>query len=96
MEIDEGVDLTTATHIYVTLTYGNNKTLLEKGDSDVTVESANRISIELTQAESLALPVGTAYVQVNYTYTVSGATKRATTDKAEISVYRNSKEVVIS
>ena len=96
MEIDGGIDLNDATHIYVTICNGNNETLLEKSDSDVTVESADKISIVLTQAEALSLPVGTATIQFNYTYTVDEDMRRAATEKAEISIYRNNKEVVIS
>ena len=96
MEIEDGIDLNDATHIYVTICDRKNVTLLEKSDSDVTIESADRISILLTQAEALALPVGTATIQVNYTYTVNGSMRRAATDKAEISIFKNNKEVVIS
>ena len=96
MEIDGGIDLNDATHIYVTICDSKNTTLLEKSDSDVTIESEDRISIVLTQAEALALPVGTANIQVNYMYEYDNDTRRAATERAEISIYRNNKEVVIS
>ena len=95
LEIEDDVDLTQATDVYVTLCDSRFTTLLEKHSTDVVVESKNVVSVTLTQAESLALPLGTAYVQVNWLYMEGSALRRGATDRGEVTVYRNNKEVVI-
>ena len=95
LEVEDDIDFTTATDIYITITDKDYATLLEKHGNDVTVESKKRISTVLSQSESLGLPAGTSFVQVNYLYDVDGDTRRGATDRAEVHVYKNNKEVVI-
>lgn len=57
------IDLTTATEIYVTLSQGKN----ELTKTDVTLQSANVITVLLSQEETLMFnPNGFANVQVNW------------------------------
>ena len=69
---DAGLDLTTASHVYVT--FSIRGVVVTKKDSDLTV-TENSVSCDLTQAETLQfitwdtlgdVPVA---VQVNWTYT---------------------------
>ncbi len=95
LEIEDDIDLNDCTHIYVTINDKKDVTLLEKSDTDLTIESERVLSFYLTQAESLSLPIGTALIQVNYTWDDDGVIRRGATDKAEVEIKKNNKEVVI-
>lgn len=62
---DEDLDLTSALHVYVTLTQGTKK--VTKKDTELVIQ-AKRIEFELTQKETLAFAEGSVKVQVNATY----------------------------
>ncbi len=95
LEIEDDIDLNDCTHIYVTINDKKDVTLLEKSDTDLTIESERVLSFFLTQAESLSLPVGTALIQVNYLWDDDGTLRRGATDKAEISIFKNNKNEVV-
>ena len=61
---DQTLDLTTASHVYVTFRGG---TELTKSDSDLEIE-AKKISVYLSQAETLAFSMGNVNIQANWTY----------------------------
>lgn len=60
----EDVDLTLASHVYVTFRGG---TVIEKSDADLEITSTS-ISVYLTQAETLSLAKGAVSIQANWTY----------------------------
>lgn len=96
LEVENDVTLTEADDVYVTISDRDFNTLLEKHSTDVNVESDKVVSVILTQAESLSLPAGTAFVQINYIYTEDGELRRGATDRAEISIFKNNKEDVVT
>lgn len=59
------LDLTQASHVYVTIA-GNMKVFTKTGD-DLIVEP-NRVSVYLSQADTLALQIENAKIQVDWTY----------------------------
>lgn len=80
--VPEDYDLTEAAHVYVSFKQG--KTLLKLTDGfDV---SAHQVDVYLTQADTLALNVGTAEVQLNWTY---GSGQRAATKPVTLNVLPN-------
>ena len=83
-------DPTTASKLILSFAYGNTP-FLEKDEDDVTVTSTS-VTVNLTQAESLAFPIGTVNAQINFI--VSGV--RIPTDIVRISVDQNLHMEVIS
>lgn len=65
LTLPQDIDLGEAAHVYFTLK--QNGAVIEKSDSDLTID-ANEVSVYLSQAETLALSVGTARLQLNWTY----------------------------
>lgn len=77
------VDLLTASNVYVTLKQGSN--ILTKSKPEVQVIDAKTVEITLTQQESLNFTLDKKIeLQLNWTYTNSGVTKRAATKIIEI------------
>lgn len=61
---DDDLDLTQASHVYVTFRGGMEVT---KADDELTV-AEKQIDVYLTQEETLSFRPGSVYVQVNWTY----------------------------
>lgn len=61
---DEALDLTAASHVYVTFVGGKTVT---KSDSELTIEE-KQISVYLSQEETLSFNTGLVSIQVNWTY----------------------------
>lgn len=91
----EGVDFTQASDIIVTFR-SPRAILAEKTGEDVQImgEGNNALSVFLTQEETLAFP-GQVMLQVNWTYTEGGTTKRACSEIAEVEVDQNLHNAVI-
>lgn len=89
-----GVNLSSANNVYVTLSNGLHT--ITKTGSDLAI-SATQVICYLTQAESLTFSEGRdVLVQVNWTYTDGGATKRAATITQAIEVTKQLLPEVIS
>ncbi len=80
LTLPEDIDLSFASHIYVTLGR-KGKAILQKTEEDLDID-ANIVSVFLSQEETLALPAGQVQIQINWTYLEAGATKRACSDIA--------------
>lgn len=81
LTLPEDIDLSFASHIYVTLGR-KGKAILQKTEEDLDID-ANIVSVFLSQEETLALPEGEVQIQVNWTYIEAGATKRACSEIAK-------------
>ena len=91
-EIEDEIDLTEAFRVFLTINDEDDNTHLEK---DVEVDSPTTASVVLSQEETLALPLGTLYAQLNYLYLVDSEVRRGATDTAEIYVKQNNKNEVV-
>lgn len=80
LTLPEDIDLSFASHIYVTLGR-KGKAILQKTEEDLDID-ANIVSVFLSQEETLALPAGQVQIQINWTYLEAGSTKRACSDIA--------------
>lgn len=87
LTLPEDIDLSFASHIYVTLGR-KGKAILQKTEEDLDID-ANIVSVFLDQAETLALPEGEVQIQVNWTYQEAGVTKRACSEIAKTWWKRN-------
>ena len=87
-ETEDPIDLSIADDIYVTFSNKQYQILLTKSGEDLTVED-NTVEVFLTQEETLSIPRGEFYIQVNWTYDDSGIKKRACSVIKEISSKRN-------
>lgn len=86
----ETVDLTAARNVYVTFEHRGGK--LTKTGADIVVQ-AKTVDVYLTQEETLAFPVGSAKVQINWTYNDGS---RASTIEEQILISDNLlKEVLV-
>lgn len=83
LTLPNSVDLTIVENIYFTLRQGAN--LIEKTGEDLIIDGQT-VSVFLTQAETLALAVGQARLQLNWTY--AGGV-RACTNIAHVAVSEN-------
>ena len=97
----EGVDLSTAVEVAVTITNGSRNVLMELTDSDLVIEqtlndqqevTGSTVSFSLTQAQTIAFPQGDLYLQVNWKPTNS---TRACSDIASIAFKTNLKNEVM-
>ena len=80
------IDLTTST-VYVTLKQG--QTTITKSGQQVTVVDGKTVQFTLTEAESLSLTLDKSVeVQLNWTYTSNGVTKRAATKIIKLDLER--------
>ena len=86
---DQDIDLTEADHVYVTFRTKKGKTTYTGNQLEVT---AHEVDVYLSQEETLAFPLGTADVQINWTYDDG---KRACTNIARIVISENLLEVVL-
>ena len=75
LTLPEAVDLGEAQNVYVTFADKFGHSLRKSGD-ELTVDG-NTVSVFLDQGETLGFATGLAMVQVNWTYSDSGKTKRA-------------------
>lgn len=80
LTLPEDIDLSFASHIYVTLGR-KGKAILQKTEEDLGID-ANIVSVFLNQEETTALPVGEVQIQINWTYQEAGITKRACSEIA--------------
>lgn len=83
LTLPNDVDLDEAAHVYFTLKQKNAE--IVKEDSDLTIDG-NEVSVYLSQAETVKLSVGTALLQLNWTYE-NGA--RACSTIASVAVDEN-------
>lgn len=81
--LDDNIDLTQATNVYLTIKQDNYT--LTKTTPQLEL-SSNIIDCYLTQEESLRFSEGTAEVQVNWTYQNNGTVYRAATKIKTIQV----------
>lgn len=81
--VDDNVDLTQADNVYVTIRTANGSNTYT---GDELVVQAKEVDVFLTQEQTLALPVGLAEIQINWTYDNG---KRACTDKVRIAIDEN-------
>lgn len=89
LTLPNDIDLGEAAHVYFTLR--QKGTMIEKQDAELTIDE-NEVSVYLSQEETLALAVGAALIQLNWTYE-NGA--RACSNIVSIKVSENLlKEVV--
>lgn len=89
LTLPQDIDLGEAAHVYFTLK--QNKTEISKEDSDLTI-NANEVQVYLSQIETLSLSVGTALLQLNWTY--SNGT-RACSTIASVTVDENLLKAVV-
>lgn len=80
LTLPEDIDLSFASHIYVTLGR-KGKAILQKTDGDLDIDT-NVVSVFLTQQETNALPIGEVQIQINWTYQEAGVAKRACSEIA--------------
>lgn len=85
---DETLDFAQATDIIVTISTKTESILLELTGDDLEI-SNNTISFSLTQAQTLSMPRGNLLLQVNWTYTADGDTKRACSNITTVSFREN-------
>ena len=89
LTLPNDIDLGEAAHVYFTLKQKNAE--IVKEDSDLTIDG-NEVSVYLSQAETVKLSVGSALLQLNWTY-ANGS--RACSTIASVEVDENLlKEVV--
>lgn len=91
---DENLDFGDANDIAVTIADTKKQPLLELSGTDLTVEEKT-ITFSLTQEQTLALPNGNLFVQVNWTYDQGVVTKRACSDQVSIDFKNNLKNEVM-
>jgi len=85
----QGVDFTQADEIVVTISDMNETTLLE-----LTPEATETtLTFSLTQEQTLAMPIGSCLIQVNWLY--NNGDKRAASNKAKIDFKKNLKHEVM-
>ena len=89
LTLPNDIDLGEAAHVYFTLK--QNGLEIEKSDSDLTID-ANEVSVYLSQEETLKLSVGTARLQLNWTY-LNGS--RACSTIATVNVDENLLKAVV-
>lgn len=87
------IDLTHASHVYVTFSRGKN-TELTKEDAELNI-TENSVEVFLTQEETLSLPLGKVDAQINWTYTDEGVSKRACSNVVQLMLDRNLIEEVL-
>lgn len=85
---DDPIDLSIAEDVYVTFSNKQYQILLTKSGEDLSVVD-NSIEVFLTQEETLSIPKGEFYIQVNWTYNDNGVRKRACSVIKEIPSRRN-------
>ena len=79
------IDLTQMNHVYATLKQGN--TILTKQDNNLIIVDSKTVQLALTQQESLGFALDKSVeIQLNWTYTDSGITKRGATKVMNINL----------
>lgn len=89
LTLPQDIDLGEAAHVYFTLKQKNAE--IVKEDSDLTIDG-NEVSVYLSQAETVKLSVGTALLQLNWTY-ANGS--RACSTIASVEVDENLLKAVV-
>lgn len=92
--LPETVDLTQADEIFVTFANRQQKKILEKNESELTI-TATTVGVFLTQEETKSLTGDEVKVQLNWTYNEDGQVKRACSNIVNISVKENLKKEII-
>lgn len=87
-KLPKDIDLGLAETVYVTFSNKQYQTLLTKRDDDLDI-SENLVSVFLTQEETLSIPKGEAYVQINWIYNDGQTRKRACSKIIPVPVDRN-------
>lgn len=88
----DDVDLTLANHVYVTFEKGNKE--LRKTGTDLVV-TEHQIDVFLSQEETLSFPSGDVALQVNWTYTDGGVTKRVASNIVNVNMRTNLEDRVL-
>lgn len=88
------IDFTIVDDIIVTFSDAKMEVLLEKNKDEITVEP-HVLEVYLSQEETLAMPITTIYVQVNWTYRVDGEVKRACSNIVKFRMCKNLHEEVM-
>ena len=96
MTFPDTLDLDEAAHVCFTMTQGN-RVVIEKKDAQLTI-SDNVVQVWLSQADTLALSVGEAKYQLNWTYAPDGAgnVARGASDVHKMTITENLKNEVMS
>lgn len=87
---EQGFHPADAAKIVITFSAQGRK-VLEMNESDVTIAN-DKVSVYLTQEQTIAFPIGDMTVQINFVYSDGS---RVPTDKATIRWERNSHDEVI-
>lgn len=91
---EQDLDLTQASHVYVTISGDDGTPIVTKKDGQLTVE-AKSISVFLTQAETLPLADRITLIRANWTYQSGGVTRRACSKKKLLYWEPNEMDMVI-
>ena len=94
LTLPEGIDLTGADQVIVTISDLDMNPLLEISNEDLTIDE-NEIELRLTQDETLALPAGQVLIQVNWTFVSGSNTDRACSEIVSVPSLRNLHNEVI-
>ena len=89
LTLPQDIDLGEAAHVYFTLR--QNGSVIEKSDTDLNID-ANEVEVYLSQEETLKLSIGTARLQLNWTY-ANGS--RACSTIAAVTVDENLLKAVV-
>lgn len=79
LTLPEDIHLGNAENVIVTFSNSNGKRLLQKELSDLEIDD-NKVSVFLTQEETLSFPTGYVHIQINWTYMDEDIIKRACSD----------------
>lgn len=88
-------DLTIASNVYVTFSTMDEKEIMTKTGTALTV-TEHSIEVYLTQEETLSFPTGSVKVQINWLYDDNGEIKRACSNKMTIPTKKNLKNEVLN
>lgn len=90
----DGLDMTQARQVWVTFSTPDEREILTKTGSDVTV-TEHSVQVYLTQKETLRFPTSKVKVQLNWIYQDGFKEKRATSNKFIINTESNLKNEVL-
>ncbi len=87
LTMPEDVDLSNAERVVVTFCQ-NGVAVLEKNEDELTIDN-NRVSVFLTQEDTLKLYSGAAHIRMNWTFYDGDVLKRAATKVVQINIEKN-------
>ena len=90
----DSVDLSQANEVWVTFATMGNREIFTKSGDELRVTS-DAVEVFLTQEETLSFPQGKVAIQLNWIYDEGTVTKRACSNRLEITVNRNLKNEVL-